>query len=38
MRKIFIILCMALFSSGVIKAQLGLEDVIIETYYVADCK
>lgn len=27
---------MALFSSGVIKAQLGLEDVIIETYYVAN--
>jgi|GEM_PF-494671 len=36
MKKIFIILCMALFSTGVIKAQLGLEDVIVETYYVAN--
>ncbi|HEY3385212.1 MAG TPA: hypothetical protein VGK46_01805, partial [Saprospiraceae bacterium] len=36
MRKIFIILCMALFSAGVVKAQVGLQGVTVETYYVAN--
>ena len=36
MNKLFIIICMALFCTGTIKAQLGLENVVVETYYVAD--
>lgn len=36
MKQLFILLCMTLFYTGVIKAQVGLENVVIETYYVAN--
>jgi hypothetical protein len=36
MRKIFIAFCLALFSTGAIMAQVGLEGIIVENYYVSN--
>ena len=36
MKQLYIILCLFLFSTGAMMAQVGLQDVQVETYYVAN--
>jgi hypothetical protein len=36
MKQLYIMICMIFLSAGAMTAQIGLEDVIIETYYVAN--